>query len=178
MTDAFISEDRHIPAHPRLAEDDGVQGLPQSQEQARNGPNDEGRVVGASVHLLVTGTDTKGRLAVIEIQERRGAEPLRHLHHWEDEIVYVLDGEVTFMLNDEHLPRSAGSCVLLPAGQEHAYALKSEEARLLVMAAPAGLEHLYQELGGLNATGRSDVERLVTVAARYGVEITGPTGLP
>ena len=175
MTGVPTAEHNHTPAPvPRLAGDERIQGLRQSQELATNGPNDEVQDVGASVHVLVSGADTKGRLAVIEIRERRGTEPLRHLHHWEDEIVYVLEGEVTFALNDEHLPRPTGSCVVLPAGHEHAYAIASDEARLLVIAAPAGLEGLYRELGGLNGAGRSDVERLVTVAARYGVEITGP----
>ena len=140
-------------------------------------PNDDLPDFVEPVRLLVTGADTKGRLALAEIKATRGAEPPRHLHHWEDEIVYVLEGEVTFALNDEHLPRSTGSCVVLPAGHEHAYAIESEEARLLVITVPAGLEDLYRELGGLNGAGRSDVERLVTVAARYGVEITGPPGV-
>jgi quercetin dioxygenase-like cupin family protein len=178
MTGVPTAEHEHIPAPaPCVAKDACIHGLPQSQEPATNGPNDEVQDIGASVHVLVSGADTKGRLAVIEIRERRGGEPLRHLHHWEDEIVYVLEGEVTFALNDEHLPRSTGSCVVLPAGHEHAYAIASEEARLLVITVPAGLEDLYRELGGLNGAGRSDVERLVTVAARYGVEITGPPGV-
>lgn len=178
MRDLPISENEHATVHaPRPAGEDRVHGASRHLEAARNGPSDVKRDVGTSVHVLVTGADTRGRLAVIEIRERRGAEPLRHLHHWEDEIVYVLEGEVIFVLNDQRLPRSTGSCVVLPAGHEHAYALVSEEARLLVIAAPAGLENLYRELGGLSSTGRSDIERLVMVAAQYGVEITGPPGV-
>jgi hypothetical protein len=84
------------------------------------------------VDLLLTGKDTGGRLLLIRSLERQDCEP--HRHRNEDEIVYVLDGELTYYLG------------------EH--------------------EHLE-----LDEAGREDdvvtVERLVTVAARHGVEITG-----
>ncbi len=64
----------------------------------------------------------------------------------------------------------------LPKGSEHTFSVKSEQARLLVMLVPAGLEGYYQELGV--PTGQPEeevsVERQVATAARYGVEITGP----
>ena len=126
------------------------------------------------VRLLLTGAETRGRLALVEIRERRGDGPPRHRHHWEDEIVYVLVGEICFDLDGERLLRPAGTCLVLPAGREHAHEVVSEEARLLVLSAPAGLEGLFRELGGFNLSGGEDVARLVTVAARYGVEVTGP----
>ncbi len=132
-------------------------------------------VQGASPpRLLATAADTAGRLALVELRERRGAGPPRHLHQREDEIVYVLEGELVVELDGERRPAPAGSCLVLPTGREHAYAVASDEARLLVIAAPAGLEGLYRELGGLSASGPVGVERLVAVAARYGVAITGP----
>jgi quercetin dioxygenase-like cupin family protein len=141
-------------------------------------PNDDLPDFVEPVRLLVTGADTKGRLALAEIRATRGAEPPRHLHHWEDEIVYVLAGEVTFYVDGAPLARPAGTCVVLAAGREHAYAVASEEARLLVIAVPAGLEDLYAELDGANAGNRPDIERLVAIAARYGVEVTGPPAGP
>ena len=77
---------------------------------------------------------------------------------------------MAFDLDGARLVHPAGTCVALPAGREHA----SAETKLLVLAAPAGLEGLYRELGGLNLSGTTDVKRLVAVAARYGVEVTGP----
>ena len=65
----------------------------------------------------------------------------------------------------------AGTCALLPRGREHSFSVESDEARLLVILVPAGMEGHYRDRG-CRATG--DLERLVTEAAGYGVAIAGP----
>ncbi len=147
---------------------------PSGEDSVAMRPPRDQREADDACRLLLTGAETRGRLVLVETRERRGDGPPRHRHHWEDEVVYVLAGEVAFELDGERLVRPAGTWVVLPAGREHAYVVASDEAKLLVLAAPAGLEGLYRELGGLNASAGTDVERLVAVAARYGVEITGP----
>lgn len=127
--------------------------------------------VGNLVELLLGGRDTGGRVALISSVERKGSEPPLHRHRNEDEIVYVLTGELAFRVNGEwHWVRS-GDCLLLPKSIEHGYRVESEEARLLTLVMPSGLEGYYFELDEYAGTG--DIERLVTVAARYGIEITG-----
>jgi quercetin dioxygenase-like cupin family protein len=141
------------------------------------GTNSKGRSTGRwgdTIRLLVSGADTKGRCALVEMTIRRGAEPPRHIHHWEDQVVYVLDGDVTFCLEGERLPRSAGTSVLLPAGREHGFAVESGEAKILVVVAPAGLEDFYAALADAVPAGQPAVEWLVALAARHGIEITGP----
>ena len=136
---------------------------------------------GAMVSVLLAGEETAGRLAVIETRERRGATPPRHIHTREDEVVYVLEGRVRVYMDGRWLDCPAGSCVFLPRDREHTFTVASEEARLLVLLVPAGLEGYYRELGrpaeqgdGPSEDRRLDVERLVTITARYGVAITGP----
>lgn len=123
---------------------------------------------------LVDGAQTGGRVALVEFRVGSGQEPPLHMHRWEDEIIYMLEGEVTFYIGGEPCEVPAGTCLLLPRGVEHCYRVESGEVRLLVVVAPAGIEGLYAELDGLEAGGRTDLERLVTVAARYGVTIIGP----
>jgi quercetin dioxygenase-like cupin family protein len=137
-------------------------------------PYDERRSTGESIRVLVTGAETSGRIALIEILGRRSAASPRHRHHWEDEFVYVLEGEVAFDVDGQRFLRPAGTGLFLPVGREHAFAVVSEEARLLVIMAPAGLERCLAELTGTAVDGPPAVERVVTLAARYGIEITGP----
>lgn len=133
---------------------------------------------GSAAAILVAGAETGGRFALVELRERGGAGPPRHLHAHEDEVVYVLAGRVTVHAGDAALDAPAGTCVLLPRGGEHSYRVESAEARLLVLVAPAGLEGYYAELDrpDARASGAPAVERLVATAARYGVAITGPGG--
>ncbi len=122
--------------------------------------------------MLLRGDATNGRLAVVELHEVRGHEPPRHLHANEDEIVYVLEGVLTVWVGADAHRATVGSCLFLPRGTEHGYAVESAGARLLVVLAPAGLEGFFAE-AGVSRTG-TGVERLIGVAARYGVAITGP----
>ena len=128
--------------------------------------------------VLVAGAETGGRFAIIEARERQGAEPPRHIHGREDEFIFVLEGRVTIDREGERFDRPAGSWLFLPRGSEHAVTVASPEARLLVMLAPAGLEECLVELDRPGEPDASMVERLVGVAARYGVTITGPARPP
>jgi quercetin dioxygenase-like cupin family protein len=124
------------------------------------------------VTTLVTGEETGGRLALLELIVVKGQEPPCHVHGDEDETVYVREGELTFFVDDMAYRTAAGTCRFLPRGVEHAYAVESGEARLLVVLTPAGLEGAFEELTAGDAG--PDLDRLITVAARYGVTITGP----
>ena len=104
--------------------------------------------------------------------EERGAEPPRHLHHWEDETLYVLEGSLSVWVAGKWVEAPAGVAVFLARGVEHALSAATDRARVLSFFAPAGF---YRELG---ATSASDVERLVATAARYGCEIVGPAPEP
>ena len=126
------------------------------------------------VSVLVAGEETGGRFALLETVEARGGEPPRHLHHWEDETVYVLEGELKVCVGGEWATAPAGTAVFLPRGVEHSFVVTTDDARLLVIVVPAGIEGLYCELGGQERGTAPELERLVTAAARYGVEITGP----
>ena len=124
------------------------------------------------VMTLVRGEATGGRLAVVELHEVQGHEPPRHLHANEDEIVYVLAGALTVCVGEDVHRATAGACLFLPRGTEHGYAVESGSARLLVVLLPAGFERFFEEADA--APSEAGVERLIAVAARYGVAITGP----
>ena len=121
---------------------------------------------------LVRGEQTDGRLAVVDLAEVAGHEPPCHLHTQEDEILCVLEGALTVWVGEDVHRATVGACLFLPRGIEHGYAVESAGARLLVVLAPAGLEGFFAE-ADVSRTG-TGVERLIGVAARYGVAITGP----
>jgi quercetin dioxygenase-like cupin family protein len=125
---------------------------------------------------MVVGDLTEGRFAVIESRERQGVEPPRHVHSREDEFIYVLEGQLSVERDEEHFTVQPGMWLFLPRGSQHRYRVESTDARMLVMLAPAGIEDWLRELRlPERATTESDtVERLVSTAAHYGVEITGP----
>jgi quercetin dioxygenase-like cupin family protein len=75
--------------------------------------------------------------AVIEYTTQKGEEPPEHMHPTEDEIFYVLKGELTFHCAGETFDVGAGGFVYLPQGIEHGYTIRSDgEVRLLVVTFP------------------------------------------
>ena len=132
------------------------------------------RPAGGEWTVLVAGEQTGGRVAVILTRAGRGAVCPRHIHSREDELLCVIAGRATVERDDECHDAAGGTCLFLPRGSEHGFRVASDEARLLVVLAPAGLERSLGDLArhGAPGDGGPSVEWLVTTAARYGVTIS------
>ena len=75
---------------------------------------------------------TGGRFSITEQTYPGGMATPLHVQPEDDETFYVLEGDLTFYLEDgQPLAASAGSFVHLPAGTAHAYRVDSQTARLL-----------------------------------------------
>jgi len=135
---------------------------------------------GCQRKVLVAGEQTDGRFAFVETRQKRGCEVPTHAHSREDELIYVLEGEVTFEVNGERIDRPAGTCLFLPRGTAHTFTVESTDARMLVMLSPAGLEHDAGELAHVPGcdTDPHFIEQMIARAARFGVSITGPSRQP
>ncbi len=75
--------------------------------------------------------------AVTEYTTRKGEEPPLHTHPTEDELFYVLKGELTFHCGGESFDVGEGGFMYLPQGIQHGYTIRSEgDVRLLVITFP------------------------------------------
>ncbi len=135
------------------------------------------------VHIHVSGEETDGQYAVVENLVPRGDMPPLHVHHEEDEVFHVLEGEVTLFLPGDKVALATGETFRAPSGVPHAYRVESETARLLVFCAPARFDGLVRAVSDpapaeeLPPRGRPlDADRLAAVAAQHGIEILGPPG--
>ena len=70
---------------------------------------------GSLMTFLATGEDTHGQFALIEAVTRRGNVPPPHIHHREDEISYVLEGDVVVSVGDRYNQGEVRNNVLLTA---------------------------------------------------------------
>lgn len=75
--------------------------------------------------------------AFLEYVTRKGEEPSSHTHTTEDEMFYVLEGEVTFHCGKETFEVHPGGFIFLPRGIQHGYTIRSDEpVRLIVITSP------------------------------------------
>lgn len=146
----------------------------------------EGRtiaVVGDVYRFLATGDDTNGRYALWEALVGPGGGPPPHVHSREEEGFYVLEGEISFTINGERVVATTGMFANMPVGTPHSFKNEtSKPARMLITVAPAGLEKMFFEVGVPLSDGamtalpptKEDIEKLLAVAPRYGIEIRLP----
>ena len=75
--------------------------------------------------------------AFTEYTTRKGEEPPDHVHPTEDEMFYVLHGELTFHCGGESFDVGDGGFVYLPQGMEHGYTIRSDgDVRLITVTFP------------------------------------------
>jgi cupin domain len=109
--------------------------------------------------------------------------PPLHVHHEEDEVFHVLDGELTLFLPRQEVALTAGETFRAPRGIPHTYRVDSPGARLLVFCSPVrfdGFVHAVSQPADaeeLPPRGRPfDPEQFAATAAEYGIELLGPPG--
>lgn len=89
-------------------------------------------------HTVKAGELHPGRgAAFMEYTTRKGEEPPDHTHPTEDEIFYVLQGELTFRCGAGSFDVGAGGFMYLPQGIQHGYTIRTDGiVRLLVVTFP------------------------------------------
>lgn len=136
-------------------------------------------VIDEHITFVATGDDTGGAYALTESEIAPGGGPPPHVHHREDEGFWILEGELEVQVGEERHRAAAGSYVHLPRGVLHSFrCVGDRSARFLTLLVPAGLERFFEEVGipttDANAPPEptdDEIQRLITTAARYGVEI-------
>lgn len=92
---------------------------------------------GARFTLKASGAQAGGQVAVMEMLCPAGLDVPAHVHDGEDEMFYVLSGDVAGFCGEERWSASAGAFVLLPRDVEHGFAVTSaSEAKILVVVGP------------------------------------------
>ena len=78
-------------------------------------------LVGDRITVKLTSEETGGVYSVAEeISPPQGGPP-PHTHSQVEETLYVLEGEVEFLLGEDTIPAGAGSCVYVPRGALHTF---------------------------------------------------------
>lgn len=99
---------------------------------------------GEPVDCKVSARDTEGTMCVFETTV---GWPF-HLHHDQDEWIYVIDGQVELVIDKKPMRLSAGESIFIPRKVPHGWALLgSEPGRILNVYQPAGkIEDFFREL--------------------------------
>jgi mannose-6-phosphate isomerase-like protein (cupin superfamily) len=94
-----------------------------------------------------------------------------HIHHFEDEVIQVLEGEIQIRLDRDNLHAPAGGILHLPKKIPHALQNPLKvPLRIMVHAIPGGLEHYFDEVDAALQNGSFNPEVHVEISRKYGLE--------
>ncbi len=178
MTATDISTDTTSPANPAMTDLAAVE----------PGSGDHRFFLNHLASVKVSAGDSATQMSAVEFTAPRGFGPPLHLHREEDEIMYVIDGDIRLDLGDESQVVTSGAVVSLPHGIPHIFQVLSEEARFLTVTSGAQAHPTFdtfvRALGvptdpqALPAPIEIDPGHVARVCADHGIEVLGPPPAP
>jgi mannose-6-phosphate isomerase-like protein (cupin superfamily) len=137
------------------------------------------------VTIHISCDEGTGTTSLIEHRARQADSPPLHVHRAEDELFYVLDGEMRFRIAQGERRIGPGHTVLVPKGVPHTYRVESAAgARWLTVTTGGDFERFVRALarpaGELSVPPPAGeptpdaIQHLTDTARLHGIEIVGP----
>ncbi len=126
---------------------------------------------GSHMYFKAIAQTTGGRFSLMERSLPPGGRMSpAHAHSDCEEAFFVLDGQITFVLDGSELTKGPGTFVLVPGGTAHTFGNRTSDlARLLVLHSPA-LDAYFIELEALWRGPRPpSVEEERALMSRHGM---------
>ncbi|MBS1827056.1 MAG: cupin domain-containing protein [Acidobacteria bacterium] len=125
--------------------------------------------------LKISGRDTGGEFALFEVPPGNSGPPL-HVHHIENELFWVLEGELDVQVGSEVIRLTAGACAYAPKMIPHTWQpVGGHDVRFLSLAEPAGhLEEFIAELVRRRRDVPVDPAYMKSLFEKYEMEVVGP----
>jgi len=112
-------------------------------------------VVGDTYTVVLSGENTGGRFAMIDMLVPAGSGPPPHRHDF-DETFHVSHGQLEVTFRGKTTLVTEGQTANIPANAPHSFRnTGDEQARLLCVVSPAGLEEFFAAVGDPVATRTS-----------------------
>lgn len=137
-------------------------------------------VLGDLYTFLVSTEETNGAFATLEKTIRPQNGPPPHIHHTNDETLYVMEGTFSFVVGEQIVKAESGAYVYVPRGTVHTFTnIGASAGRLLVTVTPSGFEKYFEAIGtpvhsreeAFAINEAPDIERLIALAPAYDLEI-------
>jgi quercetin dioxygenase-like cupin family protein len=135
------------------------------------GGGDDLLLAGSQIFHKVKSEDTNGVFSVMEIVSPPGKGVSLHVHQREDELVYLLEGEIEVTLGDQTMTAVPGVMALLPRGIPHGFTNNGDKpSRLLDTILPGQFDKYFIELIALYADGEPSDEQFDELSSKYAIK--------
>ena len=129
---------------------------------------------GEESRIRVGPADSGGQLTILDYRAPASFGPPRHLHHREDEVFELIEGQAVVWTPNLSFVLAPGDLVLLPKLGPHSWrAYGPKGIRFTATFTPSGFERFFQDIERRRLLA-TDVAELRAVAADVGMDILGP----
>ncbi len=127
-----------------------------------------------NLDIKISGSDTENDLAMFEQTgfTPNGGPPL-HIHPFQDEWFYVIEGEYHFQVGDDKYELKKGDTIFLPRNVQHAFVQLTEKAKMIVTYFPAGKMEAFFKATDKWTTPPSKAE-IAKVFEDHDMKVVGP----
>jgi mannose-6-phosphate isomerase-like protein (cupin superfamily) len=131
--------------------------------------------IGLGITMKTDGKSTHDAYSLFEYAvPARTDGPPPHVHTREDESFVCIAGKLDVHLGGEDFTIGHGDYLYLPRDVVHTFRnTYDEEARIISVVSPAGLERYYQALAEL-PPGPKDITKIKTIMADFGIVLQLP----
>jgi len=137
--------------------------LPNSGEQLK--------IADSQTFHKIKSSATNGVFSVIEFVTPPGKGVALHVHEREDELVYLLEGEIEVTLGNQKMKAVPGVMALLPRGIPHGFTnIGNKPSRLLDTILPGQFDNYFVELAALYAAGDPSQEQVDRLSRKYRIK--------
>jgi len=126
------------------------------------------------VMMKAEGRATGGTMSAYEFTSPpRTAGPPLHIHRTWDEAFYVLEGEMTFLIDGEERIAPADTFVFIPHGVPHTFWNAGDApVRQLTVFTPAGIEEYFDDVTRVMAAGGEEtLDAAMALMERHDMEV-------
>jgi quercetin dioxygenase-like cupin family protein len=164
-----------FPKMTTMAKSTSIKGFKVNSGEARNGMHY--KMKGVTLNKLdckISSFDTDGALTVFEQNgfTPKGGPPL-HIHLYQDEYFYIVEGEYIFQVGGEKYQMRSGDTIFLPREVQHAFVQLTETGRVIVSYMPAGRMEDFFKTTDLWTVPPSNTE-IERVFEDHDMKVVGP----
>lgn len=128
--------------------------------------------------LKATSEQTGDAYAVMEFNIEPGGGSPFHIHHHEDEMLYIIAGTLTFYVADQVEDAAKGAFMRLPRGIVHAFRNRTNQpVQTLITVSPGGLDQYFLAVDALSRAAATDStigpDDFARLNEQYGLEFFG-----
>ena len=128
-------------------------------------------IAGGKFIHKVKSVDTNNVFSVVEILTPPGKGVSLHVHEKEDELVYLLQGEIEVTLGDQSMRAVPGVMALLPRGIPHGFTNVGDTPSIVIdTILPGAFDNYFAEMAALYESGEPTEEEVDALSEKYSIK--------